>query len=281
VGPVNRIFEGLSSPWRASRVKRHRLRPLTGSEKLSSDSNPFPGVMRDWLSFWNSPNRIYVNDRHRDVHYRDVALQVRALIPAPAATVVDYGCGETTAARLVAQAAGRLILSDGASGIRDKLAARYQDDAKIAVLAPEEVTALKAGSADLIVLNSVSQYLKRDEFDALLARFRRLLSSRGRLVIGDVIPPHTSAVHEIMALLRFAWRNEFLGAALAGLARTLFSDYSMLRKTLGLTHYTEGDMLAVLAKAGFAGRRRYPNLEHNEERMTFVAVPEGPEGAPG
>ena len=77
---MNRIFEGLSSPWRASRLKRHRLRPLTGSEKLSSDSNPFRGVMRDWLSFWNSPNRIYVNDRHRDVHYRDVALQVLSLI---------------------------------------------------------------------------------------------------------------------------------------------------------------------------------------------------------
>jgi SAM-dependent methyltransferase len=278
VEPVNRIFEGLSSPWRASRLKRHRLRPLTGAEKLSSDSKPFPAVMRDWLSFWNSPNRIYVNDRHRDVHYRDVALQVRALVPAPAATVVDYGCGETTAAQLVAQTAGRLILSDGASAIRDKLAARYKDDPRIAVLAPEEVTALKAGSVDLIVLNSVSQYLRRDELDALLAAFRRLLAPRGRLVVGDVIPPHTSAVHEIMALLRLAWRNGFLGAALAGLARTLFSDYSALRKTLGLTHYAEDEMVAILAKAGFAGRRRYPNLEHNQERMTFVALPEDPQG---
>ena len=34
--------------------------------------------MRDWLSFWNSPNRIYVNERHRDVHYRNIALHIRA-----------------------------------------------------------------------------------------------------------------------------------------------------------------------------------------------------------
>ena len=34
-----------------------------------------------------------------------------------------------------------------------------------------------------------------------------------------------------------------------------------------------GMTLAVLDKAGFTARRRYPNLEHNEERMTFVAVP--------
>jgi hypothetical protein len=31
-------------------------------------------------------------------------------------------------------------------------------------------------------------------------------------------------------------------------------------------------MLAVLAQAGFSGERRHPNIEHNQERMTFVAT---------
>ena len=271
---MSRLFEGLSSPWRPSRLKR-RLRPLTGAEKTPpGDSDKLSsGARQDWLAFWDSPNRIYVNDRHREVHYRDIALQIRALVPAPTATVLDYGCGDTTAAHLVAEAAGRLILSDGAPGTRDRLAARYEDESKISVLSPDDVAALKAGSVDLIVLNSVSQYLARDDLDALLARFRRLLAAGGRLVVGDVIPPHTSAVNEIAALLRLAWDNGFLAAALAGLARTLFSDYRALRTTLGLTHYTEAEMLAVLDKAGFTASRRYPNLEHNEERMTFVAVP--------
>ena len=229
--------------------------------------------MRDWLSFWNAPNRIYVNDRHRDVHYRDVALEIRSLVPAPAATVVDYGCGEATAAHLVAQACGRLILSDGAPAVRHKLSARFKDNPKIAVRAPEEVAALPPGSVDLIVLNSVAQYLDRAAFDDLLARFRRLLAANGRLVVGDVIPPHTSAATEIAALMTLAWRNGFVGAALLGLVRTLFSDYRALRGKLGLTHYTEAEMLDALARAGFSAHRRYPNLEHNQERMTFVAVP--------
>ena len=89
----------------------------------------------------------------------------------------------------------------------------------------------------------------------------------------DVIPPHTSAVTEIVALLRLAWQNGFVGAALVGLARTLFSDYRALRQKLGLTHYSEAEMLAVLAAAGFSAHRRYPNLEHNQERRTFVAEP--------
>jgi SAM-dependent methyltransferase len=230
--------------------------------------------MRDWLSFWNAPNRIYVNDRHRDVHYRDIALEIRSLVPSPSATVVDYGCGEATAAHLVAEAASALILSDGAPGVRDKLAARFKDNAKIAVRSPEEVAALPLGSVDLIVLNSVAQYLDHTQFAELLAVFKRLLSPDGRLVVGDVIPPHTSAATAIVALMKLAWRHGFVGPALLGLVRTLFSDYRRLRNRLGLTHYSETEMVEALSRAGFAARRRHPNLEHNQERMTFVATPQ-------
>lgn len=228
--------------------------------------------MADWLSFWNSPHSIYVNEHHRDVHYRDVALQIRSLVPSPAATVVDYGCGEATRADLVAQAAGRLILSDGAPAVRDSMKARFRDQPKIAVLSPEEVAALPAASIDVIVLNSVAQYLKILELEALLAVFRRLLAPGGRLVVGDVIPPNTSAVTEVMALLKLAWNNGFVIPAFAGLVRTVFSDYRALRTKLGLTHYTEPEILAVLAKAGYEAKRRYPNIEHNQARMTFVAT---------
>ena len=228
--------------------------------------------MRDWLSFWNSPHSIYVNEHHRDVHYRDVAMQIASLVPSPAATVIDYGCGEATRSDLVAGAAGRLILSDGAPAVRDSLAARFRDNSKITVLSPEAIAALPPGSIDLIVLNSVAQYLKVPELETLLAVFRRLLAPGGRFVLGDVIPPNTSAVTEVMALMTLAWNNGFVIPAFAGLVRTLFSDYRSLRTKLGLTHYTEPEILAVLAKAGFAAQRRHPNIEHNQARMTFVAT---------
>jgi SAM-dependent methyltransferase len=228
--------------------------------------------MRAWLSFWNSPHSIYVNAHHRDVHYRDVALQIRSLVPSATATVIDYGCGEATRADLVAEAAGRLILSDGAPAVRDSMKARFRDDPKITVLAPEEIAALPRESIDLIVLNSVAQYLEVPELAALLAQFRSLLSAGGRLVVGDVIPPNTSALTDVAALMKLAWANGFLLPALGGLARTVFSDYRKLRTKLGLTHYTEPDILAILAKAGFAAARRHPNIEHNQARMTFVAT---------
>ena len=47
---------------------------------------------------------------------------------------------------------------------------------RIKVIAPEAVAALPDGRLDLIVTNSVAQYLTDDELTRLLAMFRRLLA---------------------------------------------------------------------------------------------------------
>ena len=58
----------------------------------------------NWLAFWDTPHSIYVNARHRDIHYRLIAEQIAALVPSPQARMLDYGCGEALHADLVAAA---------------------------------------------------------------------------------------------------------------------------------------------------------------------------------
>ena len=84
-----------------------------------------------------------------------------------------------------------------------------------------------------------------------------------------------SPATDALALLRLAARHGFAGAALAGLVRTFFSEYRATRARLGLTHYTEAEMLAVLDRAGFDAVRHRPNLGHNQARIAFLAVPRG------
>ena len=140
------------------------------------------------------------------------------------------------------------------------------------MIAPAEVERLPAAALDLVVANSLMQYLTRAELERLLAIWRRILKPGGRLVVADVIGPAQSALADALALLRFAAANGFLFAALFGLARTVFSDYRKLRARLGLAHYAEADMLALLSRAGFAAERLRPNLGHNQARMAFRAV---------
>jgi SAM-dependent methyltransferase len=226
--------------------------------------------MGDWIAFWNSEHSIYVNARHRDVHYRRIARDIRAHVPA-GARVLDYGCGEALHADLIAESAHALTLCEAAPLVRAALARRFGAHARIETRSPEDVAALPAGSFDVIVMHSVAQYLTPQELDALLAVFHRLLRIDGLLILGDVIPPHVTAATDAMALLRFAAANGFLGAALVGLVRTLASDYWRLRSKLGLTRYAEISMMEKLAGAGFSARRAAANMGHNPARVTWLA----------
>ena len=62
----------------------------------------------DWISFYDFKHSvIYVNERHRDVHYRTIAEDIRGYVPPHSANVLDYGCGEATSSDLVAEAGVR------------------------------------------------------------------------------------------------------------------------------------------------------------------------------
>jgi SAM-dependent methyltransferase len=227
----------------------------------------------NWLAFWDSPHSIYVNARHKDVHYRVIAEAVAALVPSPQARVLDYGSGEALHADIVASAAGELLLCEGAPGVRAGLAARFAGNSKIRAVAPDDVKQLPDRSFDLIVLHSVAQYMTPQETSALFATFHRLLKPDGTLVVSDIIPPQVPASTDALALLRFGAANGFFFAAVTGLARTLLSDYWRLRTQYGLTRYSEAAMIEKLTAAGFTAQRTPNNIGHNQARMEFMARP--------
>jgi ubiquinone/menaquinone biosynthesis C-methylase UbiE len=232
-------------------------------------------TIRDWVGFWDNPHSIYVNARHIDVHYRDIAAAIVGFVPGPQARVLDFGCGEALHADAVARVSRSVVLSDAAPSVRRNLTERFKPVPNIAVASPEELRAMPAGAFELIVANSVVQYLSREELDGLLAEWRRLLTADGTLIVADVIPPDVGALTDLAALLRYAWSNGFLVAALVGTARTAFSSYSRLRQKLGIAKYTEAEFHGILTKAGFAAERLPRNMEHNPARISFRARPAG------
>ena len=231
-------------------------------------------MISDWLAFWDSRHFIYVNARHKDLHYRLIAQAIAALVPSGEARVLDYGSGEALHADLVAEAAGELLLCEAAPGLRARLEKRLAGNPKIRVVAAHGIARLPVDSLDLIVIHSVAQYLTAAETGGLFALFHRLLKADGLLVVGDVIPPGIVAAKDAWALLRFGQTNGFFFAALWGLFRTLFSDYWRLRRSrLGLTRYAEAAMIEKLGAAGFTAERAPANIGHNQARMAFYARP--------
>ncbi|MEA2833164.1 MAG: hypothetical protein QOG66_1366 [Methylobacteriaceae bacterium] len=224
-----------------------------------------------WREFWNGEHSIYVNQRHKVLHYDRIARDLAAYIPSPSAIVLDYGCGEALSAAALAEKCGTLYLYDAAPSVQEKLRGRFASYRNIVVLSSDGLDTIGERSLDLIIANSLLQYLQHREFEELLEIWHRQLKPDARIVIADVLPPDVDATADVKALLDFAWRGGFLIAALGGLGRTFFSDYRRLRNEVGLTRYAPEDLFTLLSAHGFTGEQTPSNIGHNQLRMAFIA----------
>lgn len=224
-----------------------------------------------WSDYWNAETTIYVSQRHKTAHYRLVAEDIIALLPGTGARAIDYGCGEALCADRVAARCSRLYLCDAAEAVRAKLDERFAGNGRISVVSPQALEHIGDGTIDLVVANSVVQYLTAAELERALAVWRAKLAPAGRLVLGDVIPRDVGALTDALALLRFARAEGFLAAASAGLLKTFFSSYRRTRARFGMLRFDEREITELLARCGFAARRHRPNLGHNPARMALIA----------
>ncbi len=224
-----------------------------------------------WIEYWNSKPSIYVSERHKAEHYRSLALQIAERVPGRTAMVLDYGCGEALAAREIAACCGHLVLCDAAESVRSGLHERYRGVQEISVCSPEDLADDATARFDLIVVNSLLQYLAYDELARCMTMWRRLLSPDGEVLFADVIPPNVRPQSDAWQLLTFAARRGFLLEAVLGLVRTALSDYRSLRDRLGFTMLSEADFIALTIRHGLRARRVHPNLGHNQLRMAFLA----------
>jgi len=227
--------------------------------------------MDDWIDYYDSTHTIYASRRHRDLHFELVARDIIGYVTSNDAVVLDYACGEALSAAKVAEACGKLFLAEPAPGVRGRLIARFAPNTKIRVRSLDDLRNMEEKSIDLVVMNSVAQYMTPTELDSAFAVIKRLLRPSGRLVLGDILRPEVGMPRDVVALLRFASKHGFLKDALIGLVATALSDYRQLRTRVGLQRYAETEMIAKLAASGFAASRAHFNIGHNPWRMTFVA----------
>lgn len=228
--------------------------------------------MTSWLDFWNGTHRIYVNDRHKAAHFDRIAEDVLALLPNPNIDLLDWGCGPALGSETLAVRGVRVCLYDKAVSSQHELCERFGRSKGIRVLTDESYAQLPGESFDLLLVNSVLQYLSESEFGALLPEFRRLLRPGGRLILADVVPPTASMADDVRSLMRSGWRHGFVLAALAGMAHSYFSGYRKLRRDLGLTLYSPERMLELLEKSDFRARLFPRNIGLAPHRMTYEAT---------
>lgn len=228
-----------------------------------------------WREYWEGESAVYVSSRHKAAHYAHLADDILRVArtsnkPLLNINILDFGCGEALSAGRIADLVGQLTLNDGSENVRQQLRARFGDRPNMTVSAPEDLGAVADGAFDLIIVNSVLQYVEKSDAVPLLRSLGRTMRTDGRMLVADLLPPDLSALKDARELLAFAARDGFLVAAMTGLVKAAMSDYAKIRARIGLTRYSESDFRELAASAGFAMPEAVRNIGHNPHRLAFI-----------
>jgi cyclopropane fatty-acyl-phospholipid synthase-like methyltransferase len=226
-------------------------------------------VTRDaWDAFWD---RVPHNQRLLKEDPKEYMKNLAALIPlTPGLRVLDFGCGWGNVARLLGPQVGELCLWDDAPRMR-RLAAET-------VTGLENVRMLDLDTNsdpstlpvfDLILINSVAQFMAAQELAHWLQRWRHMLAPEGHIVVSDLVPPGYPAAADLITLLRFSASRGFLARALYDAARVM-PLYHRTRRARPLLR-TSHDQLTRWGSDAALEVRAFPrNLTCFRKRITAV-----------
>ena len=229
--------------------------------------------MKDWVEFWNTDTNFYAPKRYTRLYFRTIARAVGVLVPLKDKMLLNFGCGEAGETQEFTDQGARVLLFDPAREMERRNRVRYAGMQDVSVLSAADIEQLPEKSLDVIVVNSVVQYMRKEEFAALAGFLRRRLKDDGVLIIGDVVPPNVGMVRDTASYLYATLKQGVLLSWLSGFVRIALSSYRDARRRLGFTTWEEHEMLTALREAGYSARRERTNLTLSQTRMTFTAVP--------
>jgi ubiquinone/menaquinone biosynthesis C-methylase UbiE len=229
--------------------------------------------MKSWLEYWNRPNGAFVSEWHKRAYYERLFSNVQSFLPrGPGSAMLDWGCGEALAAERMAAECERVYLFDPTELVRSRLHRRCGDHSHITVIDAEQLRRLSSGSLDLILINSVIEYLNRAELLTALSDLSRLLRDSGRFLIGDVISPGTALWQHVVVFLTFAYQSGFMASAIVGLLCKFLPSYNSVQRGHGLSKYSEAELMNVFQLCKLDGKRLSRNIAVSPIRSSYIAT---------
>jgi SAM-dependent methyltransferase len=226
----------------------------------------------DWVAYWDALGEGQLLFRpEADEYVRNL---LSALKIAPDARVLDFGCGYGFVADGLAPRVGMVSLWDAAPSMRRLAADRSSGHRNVRALDLNDPTAVADVRFDLILVNSVVQYMRAEELTHWMARWRGLLAPGGRVVLSDLIPPGHRSWSDILSLLRFSIRKRYFVRALRN-TLTERRRYRHAVEAAPLFHVGRDWLTEQAGAAGLAVRFLPRNLTHFSGRYTAVLEPTG------
>jgi SAM-dependent methyltransferase len=217
-----------------------------------------------WLTYWDElPEGQLLFRPEADEYVRNLT----SAFPLTRSTrVLDFGCGYGFCAERLAPLVGELYLWDAAPSMRQYAARRLAQQANVRSL---DVDTPSSTRLDLILVNSVVQYMTPEELAGWLSRWRDLLAPRGQIVLSDLILPGHGHVRDLLSLVTFSLRRGYLVRAIHNVLAAR-KRYAEAEKARPLYRPARADLERMARQAGLSLRFLDRNLTHFRSRATAV-----------
>jgi SAM-dependent methyltransferase len=259
-----------------------RDRMLAWSE-TSTDRGPLPldrifqpaaesvaAPEKSWDSYWETlPCRI---DLHRLEADDFVSRLATSVALNPTLKVLDFGSGFGLVAAALAPLVGTVWAWDSSPMMR-AWTLRNAACPNIHVLNdPDPGACGRLPAYDLIVVNSVLQYVPPVERRAWLPIWRRLLAPNGGIVLSDLVPHDQSMRRDLVDLCRFYVQRGRLTRALVGRCGDAVR-YWRARRARPLTRISRDELCSEAAAAGLRATFLDGSLTHRSHRDAALLHP--------
>jgi len=244
-----------------SGIPSRRSLEINGSE----DNHDTPG---SWESYYDE---LVPNERIFREQARSYVRRLKEELPFhPGAKILDFGCGCGFVADLLAPQAAMLFLWDSSANMRQRARMNTAHHENVRFLDFSDSVSTQLNERfDLILVNSVVQYMAPDEFSHWLKRWKNMLSPGGRLLISDIIPLKSQYVFDLWDFFAFCVRKGLVLPAL----RVILSEYMRYQKVKGTRSLRPMGRDELIHKAAALGCRvefLSRNLSHLGGRYTAI-----------
>lgn len=224
-----------------------------------------------WSRYWEESDVCHQLRLHR-VQGAEYIERLEASIAIDKnARVLDFGCGFGFVAEALSENVNKVFVWDASDNMRNLARKRLagRQNVEWLDLSHDKASPCTA-SVDLILINSVVQYMHIDELSSWMVRWRTMLAPGGRVIISDVIKPAGPSVFwEIYDLLAFSVRRGVLMHTL-WLKRGHLSKYWETSASHSLTQISGDALRRLAAVAGLLFEILPANLTHFPGRYTAV-----------
>lgn len=235
---------------------------------------PRAGPADDWAAYFEEDRSFWRIFRAEAADYLQ---RLEAALPLDRrARVLDFGCGAGLVAAVLAPKVAELFLWDAAASMRRRARENLAGSPNVRFLdlSPRHSLPGELGF-DLILVNSVAQYMAEDDLSSWLVQWRDMLAPGGRLVVSDLIPPRTRTLSEVAEIVKFSARHGLLVRALRR-APLEMARYARVRRAHPLYRTTPEEFRGRARAAGWAVEFLKRNLTYRRRRFTAVLTHPSP-----